>query len=75
MKAIFFPLGGTQSEQIKKDRRCLWRELEFLYSLIKIAITPKFKLNEILNNYGILTKLLEEKNMKRQRQLSNQFLS
>ncbi len=75
MKAIIFPLGDTQSNQIKKERRCLWRELEFLYSLIKIAITPLFKFKDILKNYGKLSKLLEEKEMKRQRQLSNKFLT
>ena len=69
MRAIFFPLGDTQSKIKNIPKRCLWREFVLLYSYIRASIQPQFKLQHILNRWADISVALQEPNRKRKRQL------
>lgn len=70
MKAIFFPLGDTQSKNERLKRRSIWRELILLNILLVDCINPTISLKEALDDWCNISKRLQDPKRKRVRQMS-----
>ena len=70
MRAIFFPLGATQSKKDRLKRRSIWRELILLNIFIVDCINPTITLYEVLNNWANISERLQDPKRKRIRQMS-----
>ena len=68
---LVFPPGDTSWK--KARQQSAWREFAFVHNQIKLAIEPRLTINEILERWNEISKLLSESKRKRNYQLSNYF--
>ena len=67
MRAVFFPHGGTLSE----NDVCLWRELSFAFFLVRQAVNPYLSLSTCIREWPSISSKLAERPRKRQKQLKS----
>jgi hypothetical protein len=63
-----FPPGGTTSWNMNK-KRCHWRETSYMVSVLRSVVNPGVGLLRTLHRWGEISKELQEKSRKRERQL------
>ena len=69
MGNLFFP-GATRYGRWNNRNRCLWREEEFLFILLKQAILPRLGLRENLESWSKISLCLRENSRKRELQIA-----
>lgn len=69
MKEIFFPRGGTQSKEFKRES--IWRETSFMLELLRQAVGPNLSLSDCIHNWKNIKSVLAEERRKRKLQLKN----
>ena len=68
---LLFPPGDISWKNNKPQSA--WREFNFAYNQIKRAIEPQLPLEEMIERWNSISKLLAECSRKRNSQLSNYF--
>lgn len=67
---IFFPGAIPQKKSFKTNQcRSLWREREFLYTIVLQAILPSISLREVVVNWIRIRETLKEPPRKRKLQI------